>query len=173
MSIDFNVYGYGRDNTIPRYTMGHIAGTIGPYFHGEPKHFTRGRQFIASGPNFTQPAGGIGNLQAKVAAGADSITADFGNSFPIETAESGLRNIGPIFLGVLTSNPPAIQSTVNDTEVVLIGEVPYLTDNWYNQTAGVYTFDLTNNPTARQLLPKNPLVVLTPIANAGGYNVRL
>lgn len=28
LSIEFNVYGYGRDSTIPRYTMGHIAGTI-------------------------------------------------------------------------------------------------------------------------------------------------
>ena len=39
LSIEFNCYGYGRDSTIPRDTMGHIAGTIGPYQHGEPKHF--------------------------------------------------------------------------------------------------------------------------------------
>jgi hypothetical protein len=170
LSIDFNAFGYGRDNTIPRYTMGHIVGTIGPYLHGEPKHFTRGRQLIASG-NFPTPAGGMGTLQAKLAADANSITADFGNSLPIVSADSGLGNIGKVFLGVLTTNPTAIQSKVNNDQVVLIGEVPYRTANWYDQSAGIQTFDLTTNPIARQLLSENPLVVLTPQTNAPGYKV--
>jgi hypothetical protein len=173
LSIHFNVFGYGRDSTIPRYTMGHVAGTIGPYFSGEPKHFTRGRQMIASGGNFTQPAGGLGNLQGKVAADGNSLTIDFGNTFPIETANSGLKDIGPVFLGVLTSNPTAIQATVTADQVAIIGEVPYQSADWYDQTAGVQAFDLTNNSIAKGLLPNNPLVILTPIANGAGYNVRL
>ncbi|WP_437995836.1 hypothetical protein WMF26_32070 [Sorangium sp. So ce185] len=48
--------------------MGHIAGAIGPYRRGGPKHFTAGRQMIAYTPqSFTKPAGGICNLQAKLA----------------------------------------------------------------------------------------------------------
>src|SRR5438067_3038949 len=47
LSINFNLYGYGRDSTIPRYTMGHIVGTIGPYLCGEPKYFVRGRHMLA------------------------------------------------------------------------------------------------------------------------------
>ncbi|HZI47674.1 MAG TPA: hypothetical protein VFD75_07730, partial [Pyrinomonadaceae bacterium] len=31
LSINFNVYGFGRDPSQPRYTMGHLVGTIGPY----------------------------------------------------------------------------------------------------------------------------------------------
>jgi hypothetical protein len=42
LAIQFNLYGYGRDATIPRYTMGHVAGTIGPFRRGEPKHFVLG-----------------------------------------------------------------------------------------------------------------------------------
>jgi hypothetical protein len=173
LSIEFNLYGYGRDSTIPRYTMGHVAGTIGPYRRGEPKHFVRGRQMIAVAPNFTAPAGGVNNLQAKLADDGLSLTADFGNTFPILDANSGLMNIGQILLGVLTTNPAAILATVDRTQVAMIGEVPYLTDGWYTQTAGVQTFDVTNNPAARKLLPQCPLVLLTPVQGASTYTVLL
>ncbi len=173
LSIEFNVYGYGRDSTIPRYTMGHIAGTIGPYKHGEPKHFTVGRQMIAVAPNFTQPAGGVNNLQAKVAGDGVSLTADFGNTFQIFDANSGLMDIGQVFLGVLTSNPATPQTTVDKAQVQMIAEVPYLGDNWYTQTAGVQTFDLTNNAAARQVLPANPIVLVSPVQGSDNFNVLL
>jgi len=173
LSIEFNVYGYGRDSTIPRYTMGHIAGTIGPYKHGEPKHFTVGRQMIAVAPNFTQPAGGVNSLQAKVAADGLSLTADFGNTFQILDANSGLMDIGQVFLGVLTTNPDTPQTKVDKTQVQTIGEVPYLGADWYTQTAGVQTFDLTNNAAARALLPANPIVLLSPVQGSDTFNVLL
>ncbi len=171
LSIDFNLFGYSRDNTIPRYTMGHVVGTIGPYFHGEPKQFVRGRQFIYTG-NFPVPAGGMGNMQATVSRDGSTVTADFGNSFPIETADTGLQNIGQVFLGVLTSNPSTVLAAANADQVVIIGEVPYLTNGWYDGTAGVVDFDLTGNAKARQLMTANPLVVVSPAAG-GGYTVRL
>jgi hypothetical protein len=173
LSIEFNVYGYGRDATIPRYTMGHITGTIGPYRQNEPKHFVLGRQMIAVAPNFTQPKAGVENLQAKLADDRLSLTVDFGNSFPIQDANSGLMDIGRIFVGVLTNNPPAVRSTVNESQVQVIGEVPYLAPGWYTQTAGVQTFNLTSNAAARQLLPQCPLVLLSPAPAVGSYNVLL
>lgn len=174
LSINFNVFGYGRDNTIPRYTMGHLVGAIGPYTKNEPKHFTRGRQLVySSGPNFTQPNGGIGNVQAIVSPSANTLIADFGNSFPIQSADSGLKDIGPVYLGVLTTNPTRIQTTVTADQLVLLGEVPYKSKDWYTTTAGIQAFDLTTNAVARQLLPHRPLVVLSPIPNTTGYNVLL
>jgi hypothetical protein len=173
LSIEFNVYGYGRDSTIPRYTMGHIVGTIGPYIHGEPKQFVVGRQMIAVQPNFTQPAGGVFSLQAKIAADGMSLTVDFGNTFPIHDANSGLMNVGDVQLGVLTTNPTTIQATVDAAQVLVLADVPYLTDGWYEQTAGVQTFDLSNNPVARELLALCPLVLLTPIQNTTGLTVLL
>lgn len=173
LSIDFNVYGYGRDFTISRYTMGHIAGTIGPYKSGEPKHFVIGRQMIADMSNFPVPAGGINTLQAKFGADGLSLTADFGNSFPILDANSGPMDIGPVSIGVLTSNPSAAQETVTSDEVVIIGNVPYLQDGWYTHTAGVQAFDLTNNAKAQELLKGCPLVLLSPVTGGSGYKVLL
>lgn len=171
LSIQFNVYGYGRDSTIPRYTMGHVAGTIGPYAAGEPKHFVAGRQLIASGEDFTRPDGGLGSLQAKQT--GNILTLDFGNTFPIESANSGLKDLGEILLGVLTANPSSIVTTIAAGDAVLIGSVPYQTPGWYDSTAGVQSFDLTANPQALQLLANHPLVLLTADTNTGGFRVLL
>jgi hypothetical protein len=171
LSIEFNLYGFGRDFTISRYTMGHIAGTIGPYFSGEPKHFVVGRQMIAAGP-FTQPSGGVNTLQAKWSDDGLSLTMDFGNSFPICDANGPLMDIGPVSVGVLSANPQSIQATVTKDQAIIIGEVPYLQQDWYRHTAGVQAFDLTNNPDARKLLSGCPLVLLTP-ASKTSWNVLL
>lgn len=173
LSIDFNVFGYGRDSTIPRYTMGHIVGTIGPYQKGEPKHFTIGRQMISSAVPFSTTTGQVNTLQAKVAADGMSVTADFGNSFQIESADSGLLDIGTVLLGVLTTNPAQVLATVDANQFVVIGEVPYLAADWYTKTAGVQTFDLTENAAARAVIGRCPLVVISPIPGSTSYTVLL
>jgi hypothetical protein len=173
LSIEFNVFGYGRDPKIPRYTMGHVVGTIGPHLAGEPDHFVLGRHMIAQGPLFGTPAGRIGTLQAKIGADGLSLTVDFGNSFQIQTADSGLVDIGPVLLGVLNTNPDNVLKTVDESGVTVIGEVPYLTANWFSQTAGVQTFDLNRNPAAAQRLGRFPLVLLSPAQSHGAYDVKL
>ncbi|HEY6350253.1 MAG TPA: hypothetical protein VI636_12670 [Candidatus Angelobacter sp.] len=173
LSIDFNVFGYGRDSTIPRFTMGHVVGTIGPYEHGEPKHFTVGRQLISALPPFSEQVGQVNTLQAGVAEDGMSLTADFGNSFQILEANSPLMNIGRVLLAVLKSNPTQILSSVDSSQVVVIGEVPYRGADWFTQTAGVQTFDLSKNADARQLLPSCPLVVLSPGVRGSSYRVLL
>jgi hypothetical protein len=173
LSIDFNVFGYSRDSTIPRYTMGHLVGTIGPYQTGEPKHFTIGRQMISSAPPFSRATGQVNTLQAKVAEDGMSVTADFGNSFQIKSADSGLLDIGTVLLGVLTTNPAQVLATVDANQLVVIGEVPYLTADWYTKTAGVQTFDLTENAAARAVIGSCPLVVISPIPESTSYTVLL
>jgi hypothetical protein len=170
LSIHFNLYGYGRDSTIPRYTMGHIIGTIGPYLHGEPKHFVLGRHMLAyfgvNGADWPVPDSNVNSLQAQVAADGLSLTADFGNSFPIVDASGAPSYIGQVQLGILRPNPPGHIATVEAGDVVVIGEVPYLDQAWYTQRAGVQTFDLTQNTEAQELLPSNPLVLITPLLPA-------
>lgn len=175
LSIQFNLYGYGRDPSMPRYTMGHLVGTIGPYRSGEPKHFALGRQMIAyASKSPFLPDSKVNTLQAQVAADGRSLTIDFGNSFPIHDANGGPENIGQVLLGVLRTNPPGHIATVDASEVVLIGEVPYLDETWYTQTAAVQTFDLTQNTAAQQLLSNNPLVLMIPpLLGAATYNVLL
>jgi hypothetical protein len=168
LSIEFSAFGYGRDPQIPRYTMGHVVGTIGPWSAGEPEHFILGRQMIAQGPLFGTPAGRVGTLQAKAAQDGRSITVDFGNSFQVRDANSGFADIGQVFLGVLTGNPDNILKTVASSGVVIIGEVPYLGPDWFTQTAGVQTFDLIGNAAASKLVPDCPLVLISQGASGNG-----
>jgi hypothetical protein len=174
LSICFNVYGYGRDATIPRYTMGHVVGSIGPYRRGEPKHFAFGRQMIAdTTASLMVPAGGLYNAQGRFSNGKRLLTLDLGNSFPIQDANSGLMDIGQVLVGVLRSNPPAALGTVDAAQVEIIGEVPYRDPSWFTQTAGVQSFDLRGLPDCAALLPEHPLVLLTPVPSATAYKVLL
>lgn len=168
LSIAFNVYGYGRDATIPRYTMGHVVGTIGPYRRGEPAHFVVGRQMIADPKTWPAvPAGCLYNAQGAYDAEAARLTLDLGNSFPILDANSGLLDVGTVQVGVLRGNPQEAVTTVAAADVVVIGEVPYRDADWYAQTAGVQAFDVSALPDARDLLRDHPLVLLGPSAPAG------
>lgn len=173
LSINFNVYGFGRDPSQPRYTMGHLVGTIGPYLRGEPKQFVLGRQMITFAPNWPVPDSNVNSLQAKLADDGNSLTADFGNTFPIIDSSGAPTNLGPVQLGVLRTNPQQHITTIDSSGIVLIGEVPYLNETWYTQTAAVQTFDLTANADAQQLLVGNPLVLVTPVIGspAPTYNV--
>ena len=174
LSICFNVYGYGRDATIPRYTMGHVVGTIGPYRRGEPRHFVAGRQMIAdTSASLTVPAGGVYNVQGRYDTERAVLTLDLGNTFPIESADSGLLDVGRILVGVLRENPPAALTTVAARKVAIIGEVPYRDPDWYSRTAGVQSFDLGQQSEAATLLADHPLVLLTPVAGSPAYSVRL
>ena len=171
LSIQFNVYGFGRDPSQPRYTMGHLVGTIGPYLTGEPEQFVVGRQMITFAPNWPVPDTNVNSLQAKLAADGNSLTADFGNTFPIIDSTGAPSFIGLVYLGVLRTNPAARITSVDRSEVVVLGEVPYLRETWYTETAAVQTFDLTQNAEAQQLLPNNSLVLVTPVFGQPTYNV--
>ncbi|MBA2674207.1 hypothetical protein, partial [Ramlibacter sp.] len=173
LSIQFNVFGYARDPKIPRYTQGHAVGTIGPYLSGEPKLFVPGRQMVAPLNQNLQPPANLQSLQAKVAEDGMSLTLDFGNSFPIQDADSGLLDVGTVLVAVANSNPAGMLATVDASAVTLVGAVPYTQADWYTRTAGVQTFDLSRNADARRLLPGNPLLLLSPVANTTTYTVLL
>ena len=175
LSINFNVYGFGRDPSQPRYTMGHLVGTIGPYLSGEPTQFVLGRQMITYAPNWPVPDSNVNSLQALLAADGSSLTADFGNTFPIIDSSGAPSNLGQVQLGVLRTNPGGHITTVNSSDIVLLGDVPYLDETWYTQTAGVQTFDLTTNTEAQQLVATNPLALVRtlPATPPSTYDVLL
>lgn len=170
LSIRFNVYGYGRDPTIPRYTMGHVVGSIGPYRAGEPHHFVVGRQGLADIPpaGFPMaPAYGISNFQAVVATDGGSLTLDLGNTLPVVSANGGLADMGPIALGVLKTNPSGPVTAITDDQVAVIGQIFYLDPAWYTSTAGVQRFALP--PDAQKVIDGCPLVLMAPTSS--GYKV--
>ncbi|HVK54527.1 MAG TPA: hypothetical protein VM532_05795 [Burkholderiales bacterium] len=171
LAINMNVYGYGRDPAIPRYTLGRVSGTIGPWAPSEPKHFVMGRQMMANTPQSpTNPSQGVYSFQAKVHESAKTLTADFGNCFQIQNASGDFVDNGSIVLGLLKTDTPNVLVTVTADQVAIIGEVPYLQKDWYSQTAGVQDFDIGANQWVAQNINTLPLVLLSPQAD-GAYKV--
>jgi hypothetical protein len=165
LSIDMNVYGYGRDPASPRYTVGRVNGTIGPQRAGEPRHFVMGRQMVAATPagNPWQPTTGFAWFQCKVDEARRTVTADFGNCLEIETAEGGLVDQGKLFLAVLKTDLAVLPATVAADDVAILGAVNYLAKDWYTQTAGVQDFAYDDAWVAANIAER-PLLLLTPLA---------
>ena len=166
LSINMNVYAYGRDPTIARYTLGRVAGVIGPYRSGEPKHFVLGRQMVAAvQSNGVSAANGVFTFQAKVDAGRKVLTADFGNSLQIVNANGAFVDLGPLTMAVLKTPTDQVLTTVSADQIELLGNVGYQQPDWYKQTAGVQEFDYSANSWCVANVEKFPLLLLSPQAN--------
>lgn len=171
LSIQFNVYGYGRDPSIPRYTIGRITGTIGPASAAEPRRFVLGRQMMPKlGPNPLLPIYRINAFQCLVDPERCTVTADFGNALKIEDASGTLVDEGELSLAVLKSPQVDDGAKVGADAIEILGQVPYLQADWYSTTAGVQTFDYASNEWVREHIAGQPLVVVKTV-DAGTWQV--
>jgi hypothetical protein len=168
LSININVYGYGRDPAIPRYTLGRVAGTIGPYLAGEPRHFVLGRQMVSGTPAASPvaPYGGVYSFQCKVHEDRRVVTADFGNCLPIRDASGAFdpNTSPPLTLAVLKAESSSLLNTVAADDVAVLGELNYLRRGWYAATAGVQDFDYSADSWCVSHITTRPLALLTPLA---------
>jgi hypothetical protein len=155
LSIRFNLDLYDMDFTSPTFTQGRVAGTIGPAAADEPHHFVLGRQFMTTGTQyFFSPQGGVNFCVARVDNATRKILLDVGNALMVKP-NGTFNDVGRLTLrcNLAGSNP------------VVIGEVPYLTSNWYRNTAGVVALPANRTLTDVDLetISKNPLeLTLTP-----------
>ncbi|HEY0158698.1 MAG TPA: hypothetical protein VGF28_15550 [Thermoanaerobaculia bacterium] len=147
LSIKFNVDGYERDWTLPNFTFGRIAGTIGPAAADEPHHFVLGRQLGSDGSDARMTF-----LPCVIDSANARIIADFGNSIQTEAPGSEAGNSGTITLGWLD---PATQ------DFNRIADVPYREEGWYTSTAGVQAYPLDRPLSSEELstLASAPLAV--------------
>lgn len=129
LSIKFNVDGYDRDNTIPTFTLGRIVGSIGPAAADEPHHFILGRHLGGASDIHTNFMPCVVDTKAK------RLTADFGNATATGKPGGQLLNLGD--LAVAYVNP-------NSGNLATIGAVSYREPGWYESTAGVQAFPLTD-----------------------------
>jgi hypothetical protein len=127
LSIKFNVDGYDRDFTIPTFTLGRIVGSIGPAAADEPHHFVLGRHLGGTDIHTSF-------MPCVVDTKAKRLTADFGNATATGKPGGDLLNIGDLAIGYLDSNQNFNR----------IGAVSYRDKGWYESTAGVQTFPLTD-----------------------------
>ncbi len=165
LAIDLNVYGYGRDPTIPRYTLGRVNGTIGPYRSSEPKHFVMGRQMIPAFQSPVAPTNGVNVFQAKVLADHKTLAVDLGNALPIVDASGKLVPIGTLQMAILKTDPNTLQTTVAANQVAILGAVDYQQAGWYDKTAGIQDFDFSKDPWAVANIASQPLALVQPGSN--------
>ena len=117
LSIKFNVDGYQPDPAADDFTYGRVAGTIGPSFAEEPRHFVAGR-VLRGGGTFAA---------AKLDAEHGSLIVDLGNSLP--TASAG----GPL---APAQDGYALAVFQNDRWNRL-APVDHTSPGFYESTAGV------------------------------------
>lgn len=129
LSIKFNVDGYDRDNTIPTFTTGRIVGSIGPAHPDEPRQFVIGRQLGSTTGEIH-----VNYMPCVVDTTAKRLTADFGNSIATTTPGGPLLNIGDLALGYFDDSG----------RFASLGNVAYREKDWYDTTAGVQAFPLTD-----------------------------
>ena len=130
LSIRFNVDGYNDDSTSTQFTFGRVVGSIGLHSQGEPKHFVAARALQVPQPP-PQPA--LNTAYAELA--GNVISLDLGNSLPTQSAGGPLVNLGRLYLALLPANAPPVP----------LDEIDYQSDGWYEQTAGIISFKLSDS----------------------------
>jgi hypothetical protein len=165
LSIKFNVDAFDANFKSPTFTLGRIAGTIGPASADEPKAWTPGRQFMTSGlpsGHFFAPAGQVNFCTAVVDAARGKVVIDLGNSLPTETMGGPFINIGDLSLACL------VPDQSGNIQPVPIGPIDYLASGWYESTAGVVTLPADRSLTKDELtaIASNQLAIM----NGSGQN---
>jgi hypothetical protein len=164
LSIKFNVDAFDADFRSPTFTLGRIAGTIGPASAAEPHHFVLGRHFLAAGspvPGFFTPAGGVNFCAGVVDEVAGKIYLDLGNALATTTMGGPFVDIGHLSLASVTAD-------ANGNPVYNpLGEINYLGNDWYQETAGVVALPPDRQLTADELatIAANPLAIVVTGAN--------
>ena len=99
LSVKFNVDGVNLEPNSPRFLQGRIVGTIGAAAPGEPRHFVRGRQFMATfgaGGNFFAPAGNVNFCAGVLDHQTGRVYVDLGNALPTVEPGGQLANLGEL-----------------------------------------------------------------------------
>ncbi|MEZ4851012.1 MAG: hypothetical protein R3B93_20835 [Bacteroidia bacterium] len=145
LSIRMNVFGFDRTPGASDYATGVITGAIGPTSQNSPKFFNLGRHLT---PEYADPYGfspkyKIGPIEAVVEEEAARITVDLGNSLPISGSSGKLSVLSekPLQFVILKDPDTQAGDTIDDTQIISIGEIPFSGTDWL-KTAGIVSFDL-------------------------------
>jgi hypothetical protein len=154
LSIKFNVDGYTMNFNSPEFTRGRVVGTIGPAAADKPRHFLRGRQFMASSQ------GMINFCTAVVEQDAGKILLDLGNALPTTQPGGPLVDLGELSM-VCEVQP---QGTGNPVQRLPLGSIAYTEEGWYERTAGIVELPADRRLTKEELnaITANPLTLLLP-----------
>lgn len=172
LSMNMNLYGYVTGAKNPRYTLGRVAGSIGPYRRGEPRHYVAGRQML---PSPTQSAPPVSCFACAVNEAEHRLSADFGNCLELIDGDGGFTDTRQLLLALDKGNADGLLTTVAADSVELLGEVDYARGQppaqqnaWYAATAGIVDLDYSAaGAWAAEHIAARPLLLLTPVDNGG------
>jgi hypothetical protein len=142
LSIKFNLDGYNMDYESAEFTCGRIVGTIGPHNRNDPEHFVFGRHLMpaAADPGgFFRPSGKINFCSASLDDDGHKLFLDLGNAIPTRSSGGEPVDLGLLILAVL--NPPS--------QPLILSDLPYLSDNWYENSAGIFEVNLCDDQLAQ------------------------
>ena len=153
LSIKFVVDGFddqsveGNGNPNPHFTLGRIAGTIGPQLENEPPNFVAGR-LLRPNPTISQVTN---YAYCLVDRDRSTVTFDLGNSVPtVSPAGPPPGNYGTLQAAILT----------DDTEPVILGTYDY-SEQAYLNSALVQEFPLTDGQL--HAIAGNPVAIVQKI----------
>lgn len=152
LSIQFNVDRYDGNNNSPTFTLGRIAGSIGPAFPKEPRQFVLGRQLFPSNP--TQPTN-CNFAVATIDEVSQCLVVDMGNAFQFNTG-GVVHEKRNLYIAVNVSDG-------DNTKYVSFGKLDYSAPDWYMGTSGVFNFPLDSGQL--ELARQFPLVVIQRITS--------
>lgn len=144
LSIQFTVDRFNMTHDDPQFSLGRIAGSIGPYFEGEPVHWLTGRQL------FPVPKATYNYAAALLDENLHSLILDLGNAFQFD--EIGDLLSGKNLVVAVQVDTPA------KTEYIYIGEINNSSPGWYLQTVGIVTLQLSEE--IFKLVKSNPLAII-------------
>ncbi len=175
LSVNLSAYGYYYNHAADgRFSMGRIAGAVGPWYEGEPDTFGPYRRLYgivlqADGQTiYFNYSNFLFEKESK------RVTVDFSGSFPVSNAMGNIKLTTKLFLAVSKvrnlAQPSTTPLVIDKISIVLIGEVDYQSvPDWLNSTGGIVSFD--NLPDdVNTLLENNQLLLLTQ-DKAGNYVV--
>jgi hypothetical protein len=138
LSIKFNCDTYDDQAQSPTFNQGRLAGTIGPYFAGEPIQVVIGRRLLPAPNSPYWPA------PFQVSQGSKRLAIDLGNSIPLQSA--GGETSGPSMLNAVILAP---QGPITLTTPIDVSRQAYQVN------AGVCDVPIT--PDQANLLDTSPL----------------
>ncbi|HSI76932.1 MAG TPA: hypothetical protein VK957_13605 [Lunatimonas sp.] len=143
VSIQFTVDRFNMTHDDPQFSLGRIAGSIGPYYDGEPIHWLPGRQlFPIPNPKYNYAV-------ALLDENLHSLILDMGNAFQFD--ENGDLLSGKSLTVAVLNN------AADKAENTYIGNIENSSPGWYTHTAGLVTFAL--NEEIFSLLQTYPLAI--------------
>ena len=146
LSISFSVYNFTKNPNATWYKHGRILGSIGVGRREESLSFPGHRVLLPSpqAPAIKLPENQLSCKINKFLMGnayfnldMRRLTLDLGNSFCVDS-EGHLCKLDPLYVGILLS------TSTERSVVELIAEVPYRKNGWYEKTAGVQDFLLSD-----------------------------